>query len=933
MPTLHPRVQATHEHEAQANVQRRQKSEDPNSWTHESQPLDGFTGPLEVFAKDATVSQRTGLLHRMNQRHRIGSLRKLQRHYGNRFVQGLIAQHTVQTRLTVGHSGDIYEQEADRVADAVIQMSQPRSAEQASVSGPVRSLRIQRICGGCEKELRQQPITEEKEEELHRQPLEDEAEEQPIKAKAISNRMDMALQRQISNEERERQGRPGATRGDLCIQRQADDENEENESVQAKSNALARERHQVGQDVETHLSLSKGGGQPMPNEVRAFMEPRFGLSFDEVRIHKDMAAAESAKHIGAAAYTSEKDIYFGSGQYQPHTRKGKELIAHELVHVVQQNEGWMGRSHNAGKSDNRGEALAERVADSVNRSRGDDRNEKITSSIRPYYRSSVQLAPNVTAVAAPAELAAGRGRTARARATAGPGITVAWSIEGNARGATIAGSGRNATITAPAGSTGGPITVRAADAANPLVDFEEANIALVEIQQPTFAFAPPMPALAAANTMDASVCNNTATANALTVPAGRAVRWSLRGNARGATIDPATGVINPSATHTGAVTVRATDNTLRDALAEQVLTIRAHPTKIIRTFNTGAIPLAAGGPYGAVYDHLLASSGGSLLNVDVSEQVFCGSDPFNFCPGVLPVLPGPPNVWPLNAAGRMIGDFMSTLAGNPGIDVNRFLPSPPNPGLPQVLNTPQILYWQSTQCGQWVPFANIPITATLLQRGANFRFVTINNGIRHDEAYIGPALAAAPGVASVCPAGTRVSKVRLVPSVLAADGNAATTAAATAQVRPAATALQWSFTGLNFGAVVVTPTPGAGNPAQIQTGNVAGKITVRAAVVGTPGCFAEGRLTLQRIHIGPISFSPAIIPAGVGNRSRATVGTQPGRREVDWTIQGPALGCVITRNPDNSANIVRGAQRGRVTVRATDHRDATKFSEASVVLS
>jgi hypothetical protein len=927
MPTLHPRVQSTHEHETQANVQRRQKSEDPNTWTHESQPLDEFTGPFEGAVKQATVTQRTGLFHRMNQRHKIRSLRKLQRHYGNRFVQGLIAQHTVQTRLTVGHSGDVYEQEADRVADAVMQMSQPRSAAQAIVSGPVQALRIQRVCGGCEKELRQQPITEEKEEELHRQPLEEEVEEEPIQAKAISNRMDMALQRQISNEdERERQGQPGAMRNHLAVQRQADDENEENESVQAQSIAPAEERHQVGVNVETHVSHSKGGGHPLPREVRAFMEPRFGLSFDGVRIHNDTAAAESAKHIGAAAYTSEKNIYFGSGQYQPHTLKGKELIAHELVHVVQQDKGGMKRSLDPGTSD------GQTVADGVNRSPDDDRHRGIASSIRPYSRSPVQLVPNVTAVAAPAELAAGRGRTARARATAGGGITVAWSIPGNARGATIVGSGRSATITAPAGSTGGPITVRAADAANPLVDFADANIVLVEIQQPTFAFAPPMPGVAPPNTMDSSVCNNTATANAVTVPAGRAVRWSLRGNARGAAINPATGVINPSATQTGAVTVRATDNTLRDALAEQALTIRAHPTRIIRTINTGAIPPAAGGPYGAVYDHLFASSGGSLLNVDVSERVFNESDPFNT--GFAPVVPGPPNIWTLNAAGRMIGDFMFSGAGNPGIDVNQFLPSPPNPGLPQAWHTPQILYWRSIQCGgQWVPFANINITATLLQRGANFRFVTINNGIRHDEAYIGPALAAAPVVASVCPAGTRVSKVRLVPSVLAADGNAATTAAATAQVRPAATALQWSITGLNFGAVVVTPTPGAGNPGQIQTGNVAGKITVRAAVVGTPGCFAEGRLTLQRIHIGPISFSPAIIPAGVGNRSRATVGTQPGRREVDWTIQGPALGCVITRNPDNSANIVRGAQRGRVTVRATDHRDATKFSEASLVLS
>ena len=482
--------------------------------------------------------------------------------------------------------------------------------------------------------------------------------------------------------------------------------------------------------------------------------------------------------------------------------------------------------------------------------------------------------------------------------------------------------------------------MQAADAANAADVSPPLNITLVEIQQPTFAFAPPMPAFAPANTMEASVCNNTATANAVVVPGGRLPPlWSIRGNRRGATIDPATGVINPSATQTGNITVRATDATLPDALAEQVLTIRAHPTRILSTVVSGPL-----GPYGALYTHTFASSGGSLNNVGVGERVDCGNDPFNMCAGFLPIATGALSA-AVNAAGRW-GDQIVTPAGNPGIDVNRFLPSPPGPGLPQVFDTPQILYWRSEQCSaapavaptaadHWVPFTNVAITAALVRRGGNFFFETRDNGVLATprDPYAGPALVAAPVAGSVCPPGVSVSRVRLIPSVLAADGNAATTSAATATARPAGTALNWSFTGLNFGAAFINPAPGAGNPAVITTGNIAGSVTVRAADAANPGCFAEGRLRLQQVRIGPIRLSPAAIPAGAGNSSRATVSTSPGTRAVNWTIQGPNLGCVITRNPDNSANIVRGAQRGRITVRATDQSDATRFNEASLVLS
>jgi hypothetical protein len=61
----------------------------------------------------------------------------------------------------------------------------------------------------------------------------------------------------------------------------------------------------------------------------------FGYDFSAVRVHSDANAACSADRLGAAAYTLGTDIAFGTGRYQPRTRDGQRLIAHELAHVVQ----------------------------------------------------------------------------------------------------------------------------------------------------------------------------------------------------------------------------------------------------------------------------------------------------------------------------------------------------------------------------------------------------------------------------------------------------------------------------------------------------------------------------------------------------------------------------------------------------------------------
>jgi Domain of unknown function (DUF4157) len=77
-------------------------------------------------------------------------------------------------------------------------------------------------------------------------------------------------------------------------------------------------------------------GQPLAAGIRAFMGARFGYDFSQVRIHADAQAAESARAVNAQAYTVGCNVVFGAGRYAPEVRAGKRLIAHELSHVVQQ---------------------------------------------------------------------------------------------------------------------------------------------------------------------------------------------------------------------------------------------------------------------------------------------------------------------------------------------------------------------------------------------------------------------------------------------------------------------------------------------------------------------------------------------------------------------------------------------------------------------
>jgi len=80
-------------------------------------------------------------------------------------------------------------------------------------------------------------------------------------------------------------------------------------------------------------------GRPLGATARVLMESRFGHDFRNVRVHTDARAAESAQALNALAYTVRNDIVFGTGQYAPDTRAGRRLLAHELVHTIQQSSG------------------------------------------------------------------------------------------------------------------------------------------------------------------------------------------------------------------------------------------------------------------------------------------------------------------------------------------------------------------------------------------------------------------------------------------------------------------------------------------------------------------------------------------------------------------------------------------------------------------
>ncbi len=115
----------------------------------------------------------------------------------------------------------------------------------------------------------------------------------------------------------------------------------EGECAECKKKETAVQRKSTGDSSPSVAppivhEVLRSPGQPLDSATRAYFEPRFGHDFSRVRVHTDSQAAESARSVGALAYTVADHVVFAAGQHRPQSNAGRNLMAHELAHTIQQ---------------------------------------------------------------------------------------------------------------------------------------------------------------------------------------------------------------------------------------------------------------------------------------------------------------------------------------------------------------------------------------------------------------------------------------------------------------------------------------------------------------------------------------------------------------------------------------------------------------------
>jgi len=89
-------------------------------------------------------------------------------------------------------------------------------------------------------------------------------------------------------------------------------------------------------EIASEIDAQRGGGSPLPKDVRADMEHHLGQGLDGVRVHTGASADAVSRSVQAEAFTTGTDVFFAQGRYDPGSSSGRGLLAHELTHVVQQ---------------------------------------------------------------------------------------------------------------------------------------------------------------------------------------------------------------------------------------------------------------------------------------------------------------------------------------------------------------------------------------------------------------------------------------------------------------------------------------------------------------------------------------------------------------------------------------------------------------------
>ncbi len=101
---------------------------------------------------------------------------------------------------------------------------------------------------------------------------------------------------------------------------------------------------ELDEETASHIDQARSGGQPLDTAARTSLEPELGYDLSSVKVHNSPDDSRLSQSVGAKAFTLGQDIFFKEGAYNPDSADGKQLLAHELTHVVQQNNGSIGAS-------------------------------------------------------------------------------------------------------------------------------------------------------------------------------------------------------------------------------------------------------------------------------------------------------------------------------------------------------------------------------------------------------------------------------------------------------------------------------------------------------------------------------------------------------------------------------------------------------------
>ncbi|WP_281233225.1 eCIS core domain-containing protein [Flavobacterium gelatinilyticum] len=228
----------------------------------------------------------------------------------------------VQKKLKTGSAGDKYEIEADKTADKVVNNTASKGLLQSKADEEVQQKPISETISTVQsKEMKEEEPVQKKEKE----------EEKPVQKKSAKEE-EKPVQKKGKEEEKPVQAKCEDCQKEEKVQKK--DQKEEEKPVQKKAQNQNTEIQ--NNDLEGKLDSSKGGGNGLDKKTKNEMESGFGTDFSNVKIHTDSSAVQMSQELGAQAFTNGSDVYFNEGKYNPDSKEGKHLLAHELTHTIQQ---------------------------------------------------------------------------------------------------------------------------------------------------------------------------------------------------------------------------------------------------------------------------------------------------------------------------------------------------------------------------------------------------------------------------------------------------------------------------------------------------------------------------------------------------------------------------------------------------------------------